>query len=116
MIQGSCRVNKPVEAERRRLVWEEVVEAFANQRPIKGRILNSIKGGYSVGVAGHAGFLPERVCSILTASKVGVLQDFLISNVDEKHNQFTLVDYAIYKQKLEKDEKFKECLQQRAEM
>ena len=64
--------------------------------PINGRILNSVPGGYAVGIAGFVAFCPFTACSIYTASSVGVLQPFLIQHLDPTDmHAFRLLDLRV---------------------
>ena len=74
-----CRVNKVTDEERVSALWDELQERYANEQPVMGRVLNSVNSGYAVGVAGAVGFMPFSLCSLLAASKVGLLQPFLVS-------------------------------------
>jgi hypothetical protein len=55
MLQKICR---------RKLVWTELTKVWrsAQNNRIKGFILNSVKGGYAVAIAGHIAFLPRSLC------------------------------------------------------
>ena len=69
---------------------------FDRELPISGRILNSVPGGYAVGVAGFVAFCPFTSCSIYTASSVGVLQPFLIQHLDPTDmGTFRLLDLRV---------------------
>jgi ribosomal protein S1 len=48
---------------KRQLVWTELTKIWrrANTRRIRGFILNSVKGGYAVAIAGHIAFLPRSL-------------------------------------------------------
>lgn len=39
-----------------------------------GRMLNTITGGYAVGVGGIVAFLPFSSCSLVSAGRIGALQ------------------------------------------
>jgi ribosomal protein S1 len=55
---------KPQERKcRSKLVWTELTKIWRSDRNlIKGFILNSVKGGYAVAIAGHIAFLPKNIC------------------------------------------------------
>jgi len=73
-VCGNARVVKPADQDRARLIWAEIEAHRDNHTTLKGRVLNPMNSGYSVGVGGVVGFLPFSLCSLLTASKVGLLQ------------------------------------------
>ena len=39
-----------------------------------GRMLNTITGGYAVGIGGIVAFLPFSSCSLVSAGRIGALQ------------------------------------------
>ena len=74
---------------------------FEQEIPVSGRILNSVPGGYAVGVAGFVAFCPFTSCSIYTASSVGVLQPFLIQHLDPTDmGTFRLLDLRVQQRTL----------------
>nr|YP_009170583.1 ribosomal protein S1 [Chionoloma tenuirostre]ALF06897.1 ribosomal protein S1 [Chionoloma tenuirostre] len=54
---------KPLERKcKSKLVWTELTKIWRSDRNfIKGFILNSVKGGYAVAIAGHIAFLPKSL-------------------------------------------------------
>ncbi|BDD77347.1 ribosomal protein S1 (mitochondrion) [Marchantia polymorpha subsp. ruderalis] len=60
---------KPLEIKcKRKLVWIELTKIWrSDQNLVKGFILNSVKGGYAVAIAGYIAFLPK---SLLRSRKV----------------------------------------------
>jgi len=54
---------KPLERKcKNKLVWTELTKIWRSDRNlIKGFILNSVKGGYAVAIAGHIAFLPKSL-------------------------------------------------------
>lgn len=40
-------------------IWKALKEHYQNEEPVIGRILNPVKGGFSVGFAGFTAFLPN---------------------------------------------------------
>ena len=83
---------KPTEKDKATLFWEELEELKRTNQPVKGRILNPLGRGYAVGIAGVTAFLPFSLCSLLTASKVGVLQPFLIQTLEPEKNFLLVAD------------------------
>ena len=71
-------IDLPKGPDRYEQIFEELKRAYDNAEQVMGRILNSMNGGYAVGVAGLVGFCPFRLCTLQTASRVGVLQPFII--------------------------------------
>jgi hypothetical protein len=55
---------------------------------IKGRVLNQIKGGYSIGSAGLVGFLPK---SRTIACKLGLVYYFLLLSLDSHRLSFVFL-------------------------
>ena len=74
------------------MIWEELAESFAAQSPVKGRFLNSIYGGYAIGVAGIVGLLPEQNCNKKSFKQIGSLQDFYIQELDFNTRTLILSD------------------------
>nr|YP_010261578.1 ribosomal protein S1 [Planicladium nitidulum]UIB40660.1 ribosomal protein S1 [Planicladium nitidulum] len=56
-------LSKPLERKcKSKLVWTELTRIWRSDRNlIKGFILNSVKGGYAVAIAGHIAFLPKSL-------------------------------------------------------
>nr|YP_009047295.1 ribosomal protein S1 [Ptychomnion cygnisetum]AGN74047.1 ribosomal protein S1 [Ptychomnion cygnisetum]AHI16049.1 ribosomal protein S1 [Ptychomnion cygnisetum] len=56
-------LSKPLERRcKSKLVWTELTRIWRSDRNlIKGFILNSVKGGYAVAIAGHIAFLPKSL-------------------------------------------------------
>lgn len=71
-------IDMPKGSDRYEPVLEELKRAHDNAEQVMGRILNTMNGGYAVGVAGLVGFCPFRLCTLQTASRVGVLQPFIV--------------------------------------
>ena len=71
-------IDLPGGEDRHEQILKELQRAFDKGDEVMGRILNTMNGGYAVGVAGLVGFCPFRLCTLQTASRVGVLQPFII--------------------------------------
>nr|QGN73912.1 ribosomal protein S1 [prasinophyte sp. MBIC10622] len=41
------------------MVWDELETYRENGKPIQGHLLNSVKGGQSIGIAGYVAFMPH---------------------------------------------------------
>jgi ribosomal protein S1 len=93
------RVVKPADQDKARMIWQEILEHHKNGTTIKGRVLNPINSGYCVGVGGVVGFLPFSMCSLLTASKVGLLQDFHVEDAEPAKRNLVLSDPEVRAQK-----------------
>lgn len=72
-------------------IWEEIMRAHHWRRPIGGRILNKIPGGYAVGVGGFVAFLPFAKSNPSKCTKLGVLQSFLVSAVQQDQRRFVVM-------------------------
>nr|YP_010963500.1 ribosomal protein S1 [Rhodobryum laxelimbatum]UXX50344.1 ribosomal protein S1 [Rhodobryum laxelimbatum] len=64
-VFGEPKMLLPEPLERKwksKLVWTELTKIWRSDRNlIKGFILNSVKGGYAVAIAGHIAFLPKSL-------------------------------------------------------
>jgi ribosomal protein S1 len=88
------------------MVWDELKDAKAKNRKVKGRVLNACQGGYAVGVAGYVGLLPFQRASVDVVRKIGVLQDFYVTKVDDAQQLLLLSDTKSNREApLEGDEK-----------
>lgn len=92
-------VERPIEKDKVAGVWEMVKEAMHTNQPVMGRVLNAVNGGYSVGVAGIVTFCPFSQMSFLTASKVGMLQPFLVTNMNEAKRNIVLQDATVLRRR-----------------
>ena len=78
--------------ERLPLLWKELEEHYKARKPVLGRILNAVNKGYAVGIAGIVGFCPFSRSSVLTASKVGLLQPFIIEQMAPERLNLVVTD------------------------
>lgn len=69
MLKGTDRRDKAL---------DELMAAYEKKQPVMGRILNPLNGGYAIGIAGLVGFCPFRLCTLPTASRIGILQPFFV--------------------------------------
>lgn len=92
--EGDMLVSGQQAAVRRRVraVWKELQNCMDDGRPVKGRILNAVSGGFSVGIAGLICFLPLRSTAQRTAQKIGDLQDFKVVRMNPARNNVVLAD------------------------
>lgn len=97
--EGDMLVSGQQAAQERRFraVWKELEERMERKLPVKGRVLNQLTGGYAVGVAGLVCFLPAAACHPFTASRIGKLQEFLITGMNKGRNNVVLRDVALSK-------------------
>lgn len=78
--------------KRTKAVWAELLERLKDGKPVKGRLLNSLSGGYSVGVAGLVCFLPNRNASRITTSRIGELADYRVIQMNASRSNVVLED------------------------
>lgn len=78
--EGDALVISSQAAVRRRLqaVWHELDFRRRNNLPVKGRVLNQLRNGYAVGIAGLVAFLPSTQCRPTVANKIGELQELKV--------------------------------------
>ena len=79
-------------ARRTKAVWQELLERLKDGKPVKGRLLNSLAGGYSVGVAGIVCFLPNRNASKVTVSRIGELSEYRVIQMNASRSNVVLSD------------------------
>lgn len=77
---------------RKQAVWKELEERAKTGKTVKGRVLNQLSGGYSVGVAGLICFLPTTRCGPGMAKRIGDLQEFKIMKMSPTKNNVILAD------------------------
>ena len=79
-------------SRRTKAVWQELLERLKDGKPVKGRLLNSLAGGYSVGVAGIVCFLPNRNASKVTVSRIGELSEYRVIQMNASRSNVVLSD------------------------
>lgn len=79
-------------SRRTKAVWQQLLERLKDGKPVKGRLLNSLAGGYSVGVAGIVCFLPNRNASKVTASRIGELSEYRVIQMNASRSNVVLSD------------------------
>lgn len=82
----------PKGEEKYQAVLDEVQRAYNKKQPVMGRILNTLNGGYAIGIAGVVGFCPFKLCTLQTASRVGLLQPFLVNSFRQEPFNLILED------------------------
>lgn len=80
-----------------KLNWSLIKKAFVNKCILKGKVLNQIYNGFSVGICGFVGFLPKK-CSAMTKNSLNSI--FVISSIDHLKNSFVLSQNRIQKASL----------------
>ena len=92
--EGDMLVTGQQAAVKRRVkaVWAELLERLKDGKPVKGRLLNSLSGGYSVGVAGMVCFLPNRNAAKITAARIGELADYRVIQMNASRSNVVLED------------------------
>ena len=86
-------------SRRGKAVWQELLERLKDGRPVKGRLLNSLAGGYSVGVAGIVCFLPNRNASKVTVSRIGELSEYRVIQMNASRSNVVLSDCRLDRQR-----------------
>jgi hypothetical protein len=77
-----------------KLNWSLIKKAFINRCLVRGRVLNSIYSGLSIGVWGFVGFLPQKYS---ITNKCNIRSVFVIMNIDYLKNTFVLSQSKIDK-------------------
>ena len=77
-----------------RLNWSLIKKAFINRCFIRGRVLNPIYNGFSVGVWGFVGFMPKKYSII---NKPNIKSVFVIMSIDYLKNTFVVSQNKIDK-------------------
>jgi small subunit ribosomal protein S1 len=74
------------EKARQESIWQKLVEAFEEKRPVEGKIMSHVKGGLVVDLGGANAFLPGSQVDIRPIKDLGTLigltQTFLILKID----------------------------------
>nr|XP_043620143.1 ribosomal protein S1, mitochondrial-like [Erigeron canadensis] len=68
-------------------VWSELGRMWNGHKKVRGFLLEKVRGGYAVAVAGYIGFLPFR--SLIGRRKLSD-DKYLIESFNSKRNKFTL--------------------------
>jgi len=77
-----------------KLNWSLIKKAFVNKCILKGRILNPIYNGFSVGIWGFVGFISKRQ---FLSSKLSLKSVFIITSIDYFKNTFVLSQHRVDK-------------------
>jgi hypothetical protein len=70
-----------------KLNWSLIKKAFINRCLLRGRVLNPIYNGFSIGVWGFVGFIPKKYSIV---SKCNIRSVFVITSIDYLKNTFIL--------------------------
>ena len=95
--EGDMLVSGQQAAVRRRVraVWRELLDRLKDGKPVKGRVLNSLTGGFAVGVGGLVCFLPASAATRAATRRIGELQDFKVTNMNIARNNVVLADWRV---------------------
>jgi len=77
-----------------KLNWSLIKKAFINRCFVKGRILNPIYNGFSIGICGFVGFVPRKHS---IANKCNLRSVYVIMSIDYLKNTFVLSQNKIDK-------------------
>jgi hypothetical protein len=80
-------------------VWSELYLSWQKKRKVYGRILNTVNGGFSVGIAGYIAFLPKSRLYNKTY-QIGRLIPFQILNINLQTKNIVLTGQRINKKVL----------------
>lgn len=91
---GDMRLSseREVGSEKFQQVWDIIKKAMRENTPIMGRVLNTVPGGYCVGVAGLVAFCPFSTIAGPTARRIGVLQPFHVLRMEDARQNIVLLD------------------------
>lgn len=95
--EGDMLVSGQQAAVRRRsrAVWRELLDRLRDGQPVKGRVLNSLGGGFAVGVGGLVCFLPSSAATRVTTRRIGELQEFRVTQMNIARNNVVLADWRV---------------------
>ncbi|HVT45542.1 MAG TPA: 30S ribosomal protein S1 [Thermoanaerobaculia bacterium] len=97
----------------RMLIWDKIEEAFRNEAPVTGRVIDRVKGGLAVDI-GVKAFLPGSLVDVKPVKNLDVMKgrtfDFKIISFDKRRNNVVLSRRAIVEveQEARKKETFRE--------
>lgn len=74
--------------------WSLIKKAFINRCLLRGRVLNAVYSGFSVGVWGFVGFVPKKYSVV---NKCNVRSVFVVMSIDYLKNTFVLSQNKIDK-------------------
>jgi len=94
---GETRLSR--EKARRARTWLELEKAYQTGEPITGRIIERVKGGFTVEIESVRAFLPGSLVDVKPVRDPGYLEgkilDFKIIKMDQKRNNVVLSRRAI---------------------
>jgi ribosomal protein S1 len=93
--EGDMLVSGQQAAVKKRVsaVWHELEQAMRSGKPVKGRVLNSITGGYAVGVGGLVCFVANACITPGVARRIGELREYRVVKMVPERNNVVLEDY-----------------------
>lgn len=94
---GETRLSR--EKARRLEIWAELEHACEEQENVKGRIINHVRGGYTVDVKGLKAFLPGSLVDVRPLRDISHLEnrdiDLRIIKLDAKRNNIVVSRRAV---------------------
>ncbi len=94
---GETRLSR--EKAKRAKVWNELEETYEKDASIIGRIIDKVKGGFTVDLGGVTAFLPGSLVDVRPVRNMAYLQDkpleFKIIKLDQRRNNIVLSRRAV---------------------
>ena len=84
--------EREVASDKFQRVWDIIKQAMRENKPVMGRVLNTVPGGYCIGIAGVVGFCPFSSIAGPTARRIGVLQPFHVLRMEDSRQNIVLLD------------------------
>ena len=84
--------EREVASDKFQRVWDIIKQAMRENKPVMGRVLNTVPGGYCIGIAGVVGFCPFSSIAGPTARRIGVLQPFNVLRMEDSRQNIVLID------------------------
>ncbi|CAL5223591.1 g6128 [Coccomyxa viridis] len=84
--------EREVASDKFQRVWDIIKQAMRENKPVMGRVLNTVPGGYCIGIAGVVAFCPFSSIAGPTARRIGVLQPFHVLRMEDSRQNIVLLD------------------------
>ena len=84
--------EREVASDKFQRVWDMIKQAMRENKPVMGRVLNTVPGGYCIGIAGVVAFCPFSSIAGWTARRIGVLQPFHVLRMEDSRQNIVLLD------------------------
>lgn len=78
-------------------IWRVLEQHHQARALVNGRVLHAVKGGWAVGVGGLVAFCPHQRMSLVTRSRIGILQQFFITRLALDRRNVQLHDLTHYR-------------------